>query len=579
VISGYLIAGLIGEEIRQKRFSIVDFYERRVRRLFPALFGVLFFSVAVSCALLLPRGLEEFGKSLIAATLFVANLFFYDATEYFAAAADTLPLLHTWSLAVEEQFYLFFPLILLFVHKWLPGRWISSLLVLALLSLGVSEWWVQQSPSAAFYLIPARAWELLLGSLLALGLLPPIRSQPLRNLASVLGFALVCWAIFQFGQATPFPGLHALIPCVGAALIIHAGVGGSSWMGRALGTRPAVFFGLISYSLYLWHWPLMVFAKQLFLGQHDAAITAGVVTLSVAMATLSWRYIERPFRKKHGPEQRRRLFAGAAAIMLLSVSGGYAIQSAKGWPTRFGEGLVSIEFDMAEYKLGSCFLDKKQHFSEWQGKDCFVQTHHPTNTLLWGDSFAAHYMPGIQQQSNLFESNLLQYTATGCAPAFGYDPAFMPRCKAFTDNVKEVLAAYDIRTVILSAAWALAARNGLRQEDLQRTVRWLREQGLRVVVIGQSPRFDRSVQDIDNLLRIRGREDTSIGIRLDLAATNAALEDVAGAKNFVDPSALFCEANPCTFRDGEEFLFWGDGHLTRIASDRAAAYIFSKLRL
>jgi len=579
VISGYLITYIINEEIKQNRFTITGFYERRIRRIFPALFTVVFFCSIVAAIIMLPEGLENFGQSVVAATLFVANIFFLTESDYFGAVAETKPLLHTWSLSVEEQFYLMFPLILLLIYRYVQGRWRPVLLPAAILSLALSICGVVFFPSASFYLIPTRAWELLLGSFLALGLFPQIKGRYVRDIASIIGMILILWSIFFFSRLTPFPGWHALFPCVGAALIIYSGQDGTSAAGRLLSNRIIVFIGLISYSLYLWHWPIMVFEKQIFYENHSMYHAAAVVVLSFILAVLSWRYVERPFRRKGTSKNRNKLFALAAAVMTVSVATGYAIDATQGWPARFGDKLVSLDCDLDTFNLGTCFLKEDQHYSEWKGEECFLQSDHASNALLWGDSFASHYVPGIKESRNLFDSNIVQYTAGGCAPAFDYDPAYRPQCKKFSAQVDRLLSNYDIKTVVMAAAWKMALDNGLTYENLKSTVDILRGKGIRVVMIGQSPRFDHSVQDISNRATILGTSAFESSVSLDLDSINAELREIAGADSFVDPSELFCFQQKCRFSSSEGFYFWDDGHFTALGSRLSTEYIFSKIKI
>lgn len=579
VISGYLITFIINEEIKQGRFTVTDFYERRIRRIFPALFTVIFFCSLVAAAIMLPQGFKEFGKSVVAATLFVANIYFLNDSDYFGAAADTKPLLHTWSLSVEEQFYLFFPLILLLIHRRLRGRWGQVLLPAFIFSLILNLFGVVYFPSATFYLILPRAWELLLGSVLALGLFPQVKSGKVNSCASVAGMLMILWSIFFFSRFTPFPGWRALLPCVGAALILYSGNNGTTLVSRLLGNRIMVFVGLISYSLYLWHWPLMVFEKQLFNENHFIGNGAVVVAISIIMAILSWRYVERPFRKKGTASKRKKLFAAAAAVMTMSVVFGFAVDSTEGLPGRFGDKLISLNCDLGTYNLGTCFLKEDQHYTEWKGEECFLQSDHASNTLLWGDSFAAHYVPGIKDSAHLFGSNILQYTAGGCAPAFNYDPLYRPQCKQFSAQINHILSTYDIQTVVMAAGWKLALENGLTYQDLENTVDVLREKGLRVVMIGQSPRFNQSVEDISNRARIRGSKITESTVSMALSAINSTLREIAGPGNFVDPSELFCDKQKCVFEGSEGFYFWDDGHLTTLGSKLSIEYIFSKIKI
>ena len=579
VISGYLITFIIQEEIRQNKFTLTGFYERRIRRIFPALFTVIFFCTLFAVFTMLPEGFEEFGESIVAATLFVANIYFLTESDYFEAAAETKPLLHTWSLSVEEQFYLFFPLILLLIHRYCKGRWQHILLPAALVSFLLSIFGVHSFPTASFYLILTRAWELLLGGVLALGLFPQTRSNAINNTASVTGMLLILWSIFFFSRLTPFPGWHALLPCAGAALIIYAGTGGAAVANRLLGNRFIVFIGLISYSLYLWHWPLMVFAKQIFYETHTVYHAAAVVALSLILAVLSYHYVEQPFRKKQVLAKRTRLFATAAAVMVLSVAAGFGADATRGWSGRFGEKLITLNCDLDTYNLGTCFLNEDQHHSEWPGDECYLQTDHAANTLLWGDSFAAHYVPGITDSPQLFHTNIIQYTAGGCAPAFDFDPPYRPLCKDFSAQVERILADYSIHTVVLAAGWSLALENGMTFADLERTVEILRNKGVRVVIIGQSPRFDQSVEDLSNRARIFGKQKTVSTVSTDFESINRELHKIAGSEGFVDPSRLFCEEQKCRFRGSDGYYFWDDGHYTRPGSKRAVEYIFSRITL
>ena len=249
VISGYLITSLIHREMLAGKFSLARFYERRVRRLFPALFAMLSVCAAVAAWLLLPQDLRYFGGSLFATTLFSSNIFFWLEAGYFDVAAERKLLLHTWSLAVEEQFYLLFPIFLLLVLRYLPRRLVAVTGAVTVASLLASEWMLRSSDSAAFYLAPFRAWELGLGASLAL--IAPVARHDNRHaeVFAWLGLAMIAASVAVFSWQTPFPGLHALAPAVGAALVIWSGSGTSTHAGRILSARPLVFTGLISYSL------------------------------------------------------------------------------------------------------------------------------------------------------------------------------------------------------------------------------------------------------------------------------------------------------------------------------------------
>lgn len=302
VISGYLITTLLWGDIQQERFSILKFYERRARRILPALFSIILFSLAAGYFLLLPNDFHNLASSALSSVLFYSNVFFWREFASFLGALELQPLLHTWSLAVEEQFYIFFPILLWCIVKWKRSILVGAIALGGTGSFFLSVWASSIDPAGNFFLIPTRAWELAVGSLLALGVFgSPNQVQLLRGLAGVTGLGAICSAVFFYDIHTDFPGLAAALPVFGTAAIIWAGSASAatpSFVTRLLSLKPFVFVGLISYSLYLWHWPLLVFARHWFTQtQLSALATALIFALSFVLAILSWRFIERPFRR------------------------------------------------------------------------------------------------------------------------------------------------------------------------------------------------------------------------------------------------------------------------------------------
>jgi peptidoglycan/LPS O-acetylase OafA/YrhL len=413
VISGYLITSLLLGEIAEGRFSLAGFYERRIRRIFPALFAVLAFCMAVATILFLPRELQNFDQSLLATTFFVSNIYFYSTTGYFAAQPDSLPLLHTWSLSIEEQFYIVFPLLLSLAIGFGRRVWVWLIAALFLLSLAASIWVTNVDADAAFYLAPMRVWELMLGALLAARLLPRIEAQALRELLAIAGVALIAYAVFCFTPATPFPGSAALIPCLGAALVIYAGEDdGTSIAAKALSLWPLVFVGLISYSLYLWHWPLLVFARYWTITPLSGWQSAAIVIASFVLAALSWRYVEQPFRGKRPAIPRRILLASAATAMSVAVAFGLATAST-GWPTRFSPEILAAVHSDAH----SVANDRMRATCKTQRcKDCVLGAPAPPTYAVWGDSHAAVLAPAIAAVAERHGTSVQLHLHTGCPP-------------------------------------------------------------------------------------------------------------------------------------------------------------------
>lgn len=314
VISGYLITGIIRREMRDGSFTFGRFYERRIRRLFPALFTVLAFVLVAGWFVLLPSDYLATLRAAAATIVFSANIHFWQVqTDYFAFDAKLNPLLHMWSLGVEEQFYLLFPGVVLLIHRWIPRWLVTAMLAGFFLSLALSILFTPTRFVASYFLLPTRAWELLAGGLLAVMPLRQITSRPWAELLTWAALLAILVPAFHYTQATPFPGHAALLPVMGTVVLVWLGANRQLTVSALLRLRPVVYIGVISYSLYLWHWPLIVFAKfQNGLNPLDQGWLIALLLLSVGLAALSHRLIETPFRKSSAMP-RRWLFAGGGA--------------------------------------------------------------------------------------------------------------------------------------------------------------------------------------------------------------------------------------------------------------------------
>jgi peptidoglycan/LPS O-acetylase OafA/YrhL len=456
VVSGYLITSLILAERAAGRFTLAGFYERRIRRLFPALVVVLAASATAACFLFLPDALRRFAGSLFATASFSSNLFFWLETGYFQTAAELKPLIHTWSLAVEEQFYLLVPLLLLPVMRRRPRALPAWTIGILLVTLVAGEWAVRSAPSAGFYLTPFRMWELALGVLLAL----PAFSRPagprIRLPAAWLGLALIAWSVSAFSWRTRFPGLHALAPCAGTALVIWSGTGGDTAVKRLLSLQPLVFLGLISYSLYLWHWPILSFARYWAVRELRLSETIALLAASVALAALSWRYVEQPFRTRDGVLARRPLFAVAAGAT--GALAGFAVLAlaAAGWPGRMDEAtlrLAAAAGDRNPRRESCSFLDAADLL---EGRACRLgAAASPPAFAVWGDSHADALMPLFNELATRHGVSGLFFGRIGCPPLLGVErPGTGFRCRSFNDAARRAIAESGVQTVVLVARWA-----------------------------------------------------------------------------------------------------------------------------
>lgn len=314
VISGYLISGLIFKEIETGNFNLLNFYERRARRLLPSLFFIMLVITPISFLLLVPSDLADFLNSLAAVSTFSSNIYFLLGMDgYFSEASELKPLLHTWSLAVEEQYYLLFPLFILLTWRFGKKFIISSLSIIFILSLGLSYWGSYNHPSAAFYLLPTRGWELLLGVFAALYLKtnPALPNKFVQNFLGFFGLSLIILAIISFDNSTLYPGLNALAPTIGTLLIILF-ARQDNIMARLLSNKVLVGIGLISYSAYLWHVPLFAFARNMSFQSLGLSFTNGLILMTFLLAYLTWKFVENPFRN-------RSVFS-SKAIWLFSIT-------------------------------------------------------------------------------------------------------------------------------------------------------------------------------------------------------------------------------------------------------------------
>ncbi|HUP88519.1 MAG TPA: acyltransferase [Longimicrobiales bacterium] len=323
VVSGYLITTIILADLERGAFSLIHFYERRARRILPVLFLVVIACIPPAWLWLPPSELTSFSKSIVAVPLFVSNFFFWKDGGYFQTAAELKPLLHTWSLAVEEQYYVFFPMFMLIAWRYGRRFVLWSLLIIALISLAAAELGAVWRPVANFFLLPTRAWELAVGALVAFHLAKsPLHSPTLklRQVLAILGFVLLLVSIFAYTDATPFPSVYGLLPTLGTALIILY-ASSETYVGRLLSVPILVGVGLISYSAYLWHQPILAFLR-FFVSAPSLTLRGLVLVLILGLSILSWRFVETPFRQK-GRFTRRFVFAGSATVSILLASFGF----------------------------------------------------------------------------------------------------------------------------------------------------------------------------------------------------------------------------------------------------------------
>ncbi|MDF1825427.1 MAG: acyltransferase family protein [Verrucomicrobiales bacterium] len=456
VISGFLIGSIVIREVESGSFSLLRFWERRVRRILPALTAVVVATAVAGCVWMIPAHLEELGKSIMAQPALVANVYFWQESGYFEVASEYQPLLQTWSLAVEEQFYLFFPLVMILFFKLGRRAALIGVLILIALSLGWSVFSTKVYPSLSFYLLPSRIWELDLGVILALLQIKRDRPRWINEVLSWGGIGCILTAVFTFSLNTPFPGYTALLPCLGAALVIFGNAQQATSSSALLGWGPIRFVGLISYSLYLWHWPLIVFARYQSAGELSVTMKVVILLLSLICATLSWRFIEKPFRKAKEREAKgatRKVLAIGAVTSIFTLGLGVAFSESEGLPKRFSAETLELR------RVDSPFsLMRSRSFLEENGTLPVVgelqdEASSPP-MLVWGDSHAISLLPAFDVLGKKHGTTVYAAVQPATPPLAGtWTPRIGKDFLEWGEAVLEQVDSLGIEKVIIVGRW------------------------------------------------------------------------------------------------------------------------------
>lgn len=555
VISGYLITGLISRDLAANRFSFRQFYLKRLRRLLPALFVVLLATWCLGFVLLAEHEFVVLGKTLLSSLGFASNWFFLTEIGYFDPALASNALLHTWSLSIEEQYYLLWPLLLFMARRKLGAPALRGPVVgLAIGFFAISVLLVARaSPQQAFFNSAGRIWELLAGAALGLGLPRASIPPPLATAMRSLGLALLAGSIGFYSPATPYPGIAALAPVLGSALLIAAPPGHRDLVLAGLASTPARFFGKVSYPLYLWHWPLLVFARLLDPALSMRGVLA-VLALALALATASTVLLENPIRRRRVlQDDDSFVVALAGALMLLGVLAGLAV-AANGVPQRWSERQSPAEL----YRVldrGHCFIDDQP--LEALTHDCLIPDPAKKNVLVIGDSYAAHLVPGLRY--HFPKVRFVQATASACRALFNfyYGPWRCPELNRmlFTKTIRD--KRYDI--LLLASDWQPGDNLG---ETFAR-IRLL--SSAPIVVLGNTPVYTTAPSPTLRRSRIADipRSTSPPRFRPGLWETDRAMRAQSGPARFVSLLENFCPGRACPLRTkAGEIVHFDVGHLT-----------------
>lgn len=455
VISGYLITSIIMKDLEAERFSIGNFYERRFRRILPALIFIELLCIPIAVLWLPTARLEEFANSLVAVSFFSSNILFWQESGYFGLDIPEKPLIHTWSLAIEEQYYLFFPLLMVFFWKLDKKKSLVVMIVsIAVVSFIVAEWASRNHPTANFYLIPSRAWELFIGSLTAIYLnKQAVSDRSINEVPAVFGLLLIMYSIVYFDKSTPFPGSYALVPTLGTALIILFATQKTS-LNKLLSMKVLVGIGLVSYSAYLWHQPLFAFARVKSFDAPETSVFLMLSVVSVAMAYFSWRYVESPFRNKNFLKQK--------SVFMLSIISSLFIA------------IIGVLIHLYSEKISESYLTVPRHMSTKEclevslksyPENCLIgasRNHErPIDVILWGDSYAdalAFSLRKKLEDSSLKGLALIKHSCPSIMGVIRKEPIrlgsdFSDKCHEYSRNSVNEIVASDARIVVLTSSY------------------------------------------------------------------------------------------------------------------------------
>lgn len=595
VISGFLITGIILQALRAQQFSLIDFYERRARRILPALYVVMLFTLVVSWWLLPAKDMKSFSSALVAVSVFASNILFRITTNYFDATSDLNPLIHTWSLSVEEQYYMLFPLLVCWLWKRQPRWLLPALLTLFVVSLTYAQTHVVPQPVKTFFLLPSRTWELLIGAIAATWLfefgqprLPHLVRQSLALLGLVLILASVCW----FDDHVPAPSLYTLAPTLGAACLLVFATQ-QTWVGQLLAQRWLVGIGLISYSTYLWHQPLFAFARHAIIDTLSPLTFLSLILASFLLAYFSWKYIETPFRNRQRIS-RRQLIQCTVSAAALFIAIGLAGFFSKGFAFRlapekaafldyFENAMPQMRYFqraniLQTYRIQCDFYDiEKSKLGESTSQpvakiaeECYqpdrLKTH---RVMLWGDSHAQHLYGGLSHHLAQ-DWQILQVASSGCTPKLQFSQNPDDYCDTSNWFAWQTMLKAKPEVVVI-------AQNKQHQPDtLIAIAQALHAHGVkRVLLVGPSPHWRRDLPKLVTYwLWDNTPERTHFGVDPHYIARDQQMQQVfsqQAALEYISMMDTFCNTAGCLVYVGTDkqsgLTTWDYGHLTSAASD------------
>jgi len=588
VISGFLITQTIQQDIQEKKFTITHFYIKRIRRIVPALFFITMIVILFSFFFLPKNELNEFLWSVVSVSTFTSNIFFWQHSDYFFVTSELKPLLHTWSLGIEEQFYIFFPVFMLLSYK------LSNKKILLLLSIFLlSSFILSASPMATnhlnanFFLPFTRFWELLIGSLLALVIKYNNCNKTINNFISLVGLLLIFISIVTLDSNSVFPGINALYPVLGAVLIIYSAASTTTYLSNILSIKYIRYIGFISYSLYLWHWPIIALSKNIVVGDFTITMQLSILILTFTLSTLTYFFIEQPFRINKKLKKILELRNGFITLFILALIAVIALLIMT---------INSKEAKKEIHKSANCFHKIETLEST---KRCSLGDQNASKILvLYGDSHSAAMIPAFEKLAFENSSRIITISIPGCAPLFGVfrndglgtssscTGEYSKNIEIFLNKNRE-----SIDMVFLVARWDLYEKGYIKRGRLQKETHFLSDQNIEsknakdssqvlkkalirtITTITEKFNIKTSVLETVPILhgdiRRRGIENTTKEeylIQKKFISNSTRTLKSNPLLTFINPINIFCETDLCKMFDKKEALYTDDNHLSEKGS-------------
>jgi peptidoglycan/LPS O-acetylase OafA/YrhL len=594
VISGYLITRLIiAAPERPLAENLAAFYERRIRRILPALVVLLAVVTVAGLAILLPADLRKFGKFVAATSAFLTNVAAWSETGYFAEGAAANPLLHLWSIAVEEQYYVAYPVLLFLVRKHRSDMMVATVAVLMAASLALSVWGAYSAPSGTFYGAPTRAWEFLLGAIICLGAMPMPTNRVVREVLALAAISSIVAPVYFYTNMTEFPGAAALLPCAGAALLIALGAERTPWTNRMLSVRILVFTGLISYSMYLWHAPILALFTYYRIERARGYELLALLVAIYAIAFVSWKFVELPPRAKAAFKTRFSLSAAAASATLLLGLGGVALWASNGLPGRFPEEALSFAETAGDFHKDFERCTNRPASEIASGVLC--QFGEPgagrPRIVVWGDSHAGALLTAYEALAKRHGVSLYFGAEAGCRPLLGmvnrrHERWRQDECLAFNQAMVSAVKKLDPHMVVLSAHWidvdedlisagdsARAGSGSNFMHGLLRTLEAIDSPRRMTSIVLGVPNLPYPAPHALAIATIRGQSPEFLRV-----SRRAALEQYRAVEldfrwvsrqfgvRLADPKDSLCRTTSCEFISDGKSLYSDAGHLSPLGA-------------